>query len=57
MPRFYFHISNSSLLDDEDGTELSDPGAVWQHAHAVGSELTYHCDGMLGRPWCEWTMT
>jgi len=57
MAKFHFNGSSSNVLDDEEATELPDPGAVRQHARTVASELMYHCDGMLGRPWREWSMT
>lgn len=56
MPKFYFTIADSKILEDTEGTELPDVEAARQHAHAVAVELMHHRDRMLGRTWQDWTM-
>jgi hypothetical protein len=40
MPLFYFNLRNNfGLIQDPDGTNLSDEGAAREHAQAVACEL------------------
>jgi Domain of unknown function (DUF6894) len=56
MPKFYFTIVDSDILEDTEGTELPNLEAVREHARTVARELMHHRDGMLGHAWDKWTM-
>jgi hypothetical protein len=56
MPKFYFAMSDDTVLDDTEGTDLPDVDAARRHAKVVAAELMHHRDSMLGQPWSDWTM-
>lgn len=56
MPKFYFTMSDDTVLDDTEGTELPDIDAARRHAQVVAAELMHHRESLLGQPWSNWTM-
>jgi hypothetical protein len=56
MPMYYFHLRNTDLIRDVDGTELPDEDAARAHANGVARELMYRSEGMLERDWSDWSM-
>jgi len=56
MPLYYFHVRNSELIRDVDGTELPDHDSARAHANGVARELMENSEGILGDEWSNWRM-
>jgi hypothetical protein len=51
MPLFYFSLRNGNNMQDEEGTDLPDLGAVRHHAFQVAGELWKGKKQDLGLNW------
>ena len=53
MPRYFFHIHNDRLYQDEEGTELPSLKEVWEQAGKTCGAMLKDLDGdfVLGREW------
>ncbi|MEJ2379147.1 MAG: hypothetical protein P8Y71_28390 [Pseudolabrys sp.] len=56
MPMYYFHLRNTDLIKDVDGTDLPDEAAARAHATGVARELMSGSSGMLDQDWSRWSM-
>ena len=56
MPMYYFHLRDNEMIEDVDGTELTDIQAARGHANNVARELMFRNDEMLGEAWSMWSM-
>jgi hypothetical protein len=56
MPMYYFHLHDTDLIRDVDGTDLPDLHAARNHATGVARELTFRSTGMLHQSWSDWSL-
>lgn len=58
MPKYFFQLSDTDTVADNEGVELADTTAARDHAYVVAGELMANDSaGMLNHDWPEWTMT
>ena len=54
---FYFHVHDGDrLIEDDDGTDLTDINAAREHAVGVVQELMFRRSGMLDQDWSAWNL-
>jgi hypothetical protein len=55
MPRYYFDINGSAVVDDNESETLESDEAAWHEATLVAGEIFKDVDGKF-RPGQQWTL-